>query len=232
MVEFKKRETAHKLKIGDLLAGTPIVEDIPQDPNFDPTTANSNTTQVTKERFRFLELGNKHIVRVNIIANIVDKYVAEGDKKYVNLTIDDASGQIRLKAFGEDSIKISELSQGDTILVMGVLRSYNGELYISPEITKKVDTRYLLVRKLELEKSQNLQSTNLTQANNPEKKLEVRDQIIQIIKSNLSSEGVSTEDIILKITNANPEVINHEIIRLLEDGVIYEPRPGKVRYLG
>jgi RPA family protein len=232
MVEFKKRETAHKLKIGDLLAGTPIVEDIPQDPNFDPTTANSSSTQATKERFRFLELGNKKIVRVNIIANIVDKYISEGEKKYINITIDDASGQIRLKAFGEEAIKLSELAQGDTILIIGVLRSYNGELYINPEITKKVDTRYLLVRKLELEKNLTPLNQNSGQTSNPEKKLEVRDQIIQIIKSTTSSDGVSTEEIILKITNATPETINHEIIRLLEDGIIYEPRPGKVRYLG
>jgi DNA polymerase III alpha subunit len=232
MVEFKKRETAYKLKIGDLLAGTPIVEDIPQDPNFDPTTTNSSSTQATKERFRFLELGNKHIVRVNIIANVVDKYISEGEKKYVNLTIDDASGQIRLKAFGEEATKISDYAQGDTLLVIGVLRSYNSELYISPEITKKVDTRYLLVRKLELEKGQSSQGQNTQLQQQTPQKLEVRDQIIQIIKSSTSSDGVSTEEIILKITNANPETINHEIIRLLEDGVVYEPRPGKVRYLG
>jgi len=227
MVEFKKRETAHKLKIGDLLAGTPIVEDIPQDPNADPNTVNSST--MTKERFRFLELGNKHIVRVNIIANVIDKYVSEGDKKYVTLTVDDASGQIRLKAFGEDALKIAEFAQGDTLLIFGVLRSYNGELYISPEITKKTDTRYLLVRKLELEKNDSPPIQNSTTKTET---LNVKEQIIQLVKASQISDGVSTEEIILKITNANPETINNEIIRLLEDGVVYEPRPGKIRYLG
>ena len=29
-----------------------------------------------------------------------------------------------------------------------------------------------------------------------------------------------------------PENINQEITKLLEEGIIYEPRPGRVRYLG
>ena len=73
MAEVRKRETAHKLKIGDLLNGTQIVEDVPQETQ-DPTQTQN---QVTKERFRFLELGDKKIVRVNVIANVIDKYNSE-----------------------------------------------------------------------------------------------------------------------------------------------------------
>jgi hypothetical protein len=31
---------------------------------------------------------------------------------------------------------------------------------------------------------------------------------------------------------AAPDVINLEIKKLLEEGMVYEPRPGKLRYLG
>jgi RPA family protein len=226
MPEVRKRETAHKLRIGDLLSGTPIVEDVPQETQ-DPTQTSS---QVTKERFRFLELGDKKIVRVNVIANVIDKYAAEGEKKWGTLTIDDASGQIRLKSFGDDAAKFDDLSQGDTIIVIGVLRSYSGELYIAPEIIKKADPRYLLVRKLELEKPS--QRSQTSQQLSPENKLSIRDEIIELIKTAPESGGISTEDIILKIRSTSPEIINSEIIKLIEDGVIYEPRPGKVRYLG
>jgi RPA family protein len=224
-MEQRKRETAYKLKIGDILNGTPIVEDIPQEASPDPTQA-QNT--VVKERFRFLEIGEKKIMRINIIANVIDKYSSEGEKKYAAVTIDDASGQIRLKVFGEDVAMLQDLSQGDTIAVIGVLRSYNRELYVLPEIVKKVDPRYLLVRKLELEGKKADKKTEATQ----EKVLEIRDQIIELIKSNADSGGISTEDIILKIKSVTPETINSEIIKLLEDGMIYEPRPGKVRWLG
>jgi RPA family protein len=224
MAEIRKRETAHKLKIGDILMGTPIIEDVPQE----APAQGETLSQVTRERFRFLELGDKKIIRVNIIANIIDKYLSDGEKKFATVTIDDASGQIRLKVFGEDTVIFNDMSQGDTILTIGVLRSYNGELYLLPEIVKKTDPRYLLVRKLELEKKSGIKREIIK----PEKSMETRDQVIDIIRSCEDPSGVSTEEIILKIKSAAPEVINSEIIKLIEEGTVYEPRPGKVRYLG
>ena len=61
-----KRNIAFKYRIGDLIIGKPIFDE---------------------ERFSFLELGDKKIVRVNVIGNVVDKYEAEGEKKYIFLTI-------------------------------------------------------------------------------------------------------------------------------------------------
>jgi DNA-binding transcriptional ArsR family regulator len=36
----------------------------------------------------------------------------------------------------------------------------------------------------------------------------------------------------MKLKQANPQIISQEIKKLLEEGIIYEPRPGRVRYLG
>jgi len=44
-------------------------------------------------------------------------------------------------------------------------------------------------------------------------------------------EGIDKEEIIIKLKSP-PQIITQEIQKLLEDGVIYEPRPGRVRYLG
>jgi RPA family protein len=225
MAEFKKRETAYKLKIGDILKGTPIVEEMPSLAPDSPTDSFKNAP---KERFRFLELEDKKIVRVNIVANVVDKYNSEGEKKFSTITIDDASGQIRLKVFGDDVQKYAEFVQGDTVTIIGVLRSYNQEVYISPEIIKKTDPRYLLVRKLELEKG----TKPITAEKKPEQVLQLREQIVQLIKAGEPEGGASTSDIILKITSSDPDTINSEIIKLIEDGIVYEPRPGRVRYLG
>ena len=109
-----KRNVAYKHRIGDLIRGKPIMNG---------------------EKFAFLELGNQNIVRINIIANIVDKYevarnVEENKGGYIFLTLDDGSGQIKVKAFGDDSKKLSELVQGNTILVIGNLRNFNNETYI------------------------------------------------------------------------------------------------------
>ncbi len=225
MSEIKKRETAYKMRIGNILNGTPIVEEIAQE-IADPTQKQSGAT---KERFRFLEVGSKKIIRVNLIANIIELYNSEGEKNFSSITIDDASGQIRAKLFGEDANKTKELSQGDTILIIGPLRSYNQEVYLSPEIIKKIDPKYLLIRKLELEKSE---KTNAPHTIEPKKSLELKDQIIELIKTGENTGGIGTEELILKITTAPPEAINSEVIKLLEDGLIYEPRPGRVRWLG
>ena len=112
-----KRNIAFKLRLGELLIGKPIFD---------------------AERFAFLELGDKKIKRVNIVGNIVDKYEMSGERKYLALTLDDGSGQIKLKAFGDDVDRFKETSQGETVVVIGTVRSWNDELYITPEIIKNM----------------------------------------------------------------------------------------------
>ena len=57
MPEFKKRETAHKLRIGELLRGNQIFDQ----------TQNSDLTQVTNPRLLHVELGDRKIIRLNVI---------------------------------------------------------------------------------------------------------------------------------------------------------------------
>lgn len=202
MPDFQ-RATAYKLRIGDILKGK---------------------LNITDERFNFLELDNKQVLRVNVVANIIEKYNAEGEKKYLAFTIDDASGQIRLKIFGEDVEKFKETGQGDTVVVIGMLRFFNNEVYIAPEIIKIQDPRYLLVRKLELEKEMPKEL--------PKEEIKaVKDQIIEMIRTAENEGGVETEKIIMEL-KASPDIINQEITKLLEEGLAYEPRPGKLRWLG
>jgi RecG-like helicase len=202
MSEQKKRNVAYKLRIGDLLKSKPIINE---------------------GRFMFVELGDKKIVRVNIIANAIDKYYNDGEKKYASVTLDDASGQIRLKSFGDDISILKDVSQGDTLQIIGIVRDYNNELYILPEITKKVDPKWLLVRKLEI---QNSRKDLPISVNAP-----IRDIILEKIKRADADGGIDVDQIILNL-DASAEIINAEIKKLIEDGAIYEPRPGRLRYLG
>ncbi len=198
-----KRHVAYKFRIGQILEGEQISEG---------------------ERMRCLKIKGQEVFRVNIIANVIEKFVQDGEKKYASVTVDDASGQIKLKVFGEDVEKISELNQGDTLLVVGLLRSWGGEVYLTPEITRKVDPKYLLVRKLEVE-------LNQPKPIDREKVAQLKDKIIEMVKEAEKDGGVQIEKIILELKES-PDVINGEIKKLLEDGVAYEPRPGKLRYLG
>lgn len=204
-----KRNIAYKLRIGDILIGKPIIN---------------------QERFQFLELGNKKIVRVNVIGNIVDKYQSEGEKKYLFLTLDDGSGQIQIRVFGDDIEKFKEVQHGETVLIIGVIRYWNNNSYLSPEIIKEKNPKYLLIRKLELEKSRSEFQENKTIGKEQIKAL--KDKVLDMIKNSEKDGGLETDKIITEIRDASPEIINQEIQKLLEEGIIFEPRPGKVRYLG
>ena len=196
-----KRAIAYKLRIGDVFKGKKILDG---------------------ERFSFLELGDKRISRVNIVANVVEKYES-GEKQYISFTIDDASGQLRIKVFGNDVNRCRHINQGDTIMILGLLRDYNNEVYITPEIMKVKDPRYLLVRKLEIEKEQPKPVDN-------QKVLAVADQIIKKIKDS-EPEGIGTDKLIEQL-HESTDLINQEVRKALEGGIIYEPRPGILRYLG
>ena len=200
-----KRNIAYKLRIGDLLVGKPVAEG---------------------DKFIFLELGDRKIIRVNLIGNVIEKYNSSGEKRYSFLTIDDGSGQIKLKSFGDDIEKLENLNQGQTIIVIGTIRQFNNEVYISPEIVKLQEPKYLLVRKLEIEKSAPIIAAT------PSDKGAIRDKILEDIKNSEAEGGIFVDKIILSHRETSSDIINQEIQRLLEEGIIFEPRPGKIRYLG
>lgn len=203
-----KRNVALKQRIGDILIGKPIFDG---------------------EKFLFIELGNKNLTRVNVVGNIVDKYDSDGEKKYMFFTLDDGSGQIKLKVFGDDCDKFKETMQGQTVSVIGVLRHWNNETYIQPEGVSEKDPKYLLLRKLEMEKER---KDNATPIETKQEVGAIKDQILDAIKSSEDDGGIDTEQIILKFREASPDVINEEIQKLLEEGIVFEPRPGRLRYLG
>lgn len=202
-----KRHVAYKVRINDLLIGKAIMDG---------------------EKFSFLELGDKKLVRVNLVGNIIERFESEGQKKYVFFKLDDGSGQISLKVFGDDVEKFKNIVHGMSVLVIGVLRHWNNENYVQPEIIQETEPKYLLVRKLELEKQQSkdalpVERTQITA---------IRDKILNVIKEAESQGGIETDKIIMNLRESSPEIINQEIKKLLEDGIVFEPRPGKVRYLG
>jgi RPA family protein len=205
--EFK-RHTAYKLRIGSVLSGKPIMEG---------------------ERFSFLELGSKKVVRVNVIGSIVDKFEGSGESKYFSMTVDDGSGQIRLKVFGDDITKFSNFVQGQTVVIIGTLRSWNNELYISPEIVKEQDPKYLLLRKLEIEKEIGKSAKDIL---GRDEIIAVKDRILREIKNYEEEGGIEKDKLIMNLKDITPVIIEDEVQKFLEEGMIFEPRPGKVRYLG
>ncbi len=230
----QKRNTAYKVWIGDLL---------------------KSNVSLSENKLNYVEIGNKRLVRINIIANVIDKY-QHNEKPYASLTLDDSSGQIRAKTF--DSItNITSFNIGDSVRVIGTLRYFNNELYIQPEIIKKVYEKWLLVRKFELgdplieSQTESISSRNADITpeieNNlnpdskfPAEKMRVEEEkiedIIQVqdIKKTLLSkisenpEGIDIDNLIISMNFPVAE-INSNVTYLIEEGKIYEPQPGRLR---
>lgn len=204
-----KRNTAYKLRIGDILVGKAIFDN---------------------DKYLYMELGEKKISRVNVLGNIVDKYESDGERKYLFLTLDDGSGQIKLKAFGEEElVKFKGVMQGQTVTVIGTVRNWNNETYVQPEIIKEQDPKYLLIRKLELEKER---KDSAPKIEDKQEIKAIKDQILDKIRDAEEQGGIDQDKIIMDLRETSPEIINQEIKKLLEEGIVFEPRPGRLRYLG
>ncbi len=125
------RSTARKIKIEDLVHGE-YVNTPEGEPNYIVTP------------------WEEELLRVNIIATIVDKFVRD-DGDYGTLSLDDGSETIRAKAWGEDVEEFEKFEIGDLVKVIGKVREYQGEIHLVPEIVKEVDDpNWEFVRELEI----------------------------------------------------------------------------------
>lgn len=104
-------------------------------------------------RFIGIEFKNQIISRVNIVANVIDKFEGEN---FAIATIDDSTGITEIRDFEN---RLKDIEVGDVIMVIGTLRNYNEKVYINREIIKKLSPLWLIARKLELEKIFNLKES-------------------------------------------------------------------------
>ncbi|HLA23553.1 MAG TPA: OB-fold nucleic acid binding domain-containing protein [Candidatus Nanoarchaeia archaeon] len=220
-----KRNIAFKLRIEDFSRGKPVIEN---------------------ERLSYFDFYGKKIVRVNIVGSVVEKFDSSGEKKYTFLTLDDGSGQIKVRAFGEEAEKLKDVTHGETLIIIGTLRHFNNEIYISPEIVKEQSPKYLIVRKLELEKerkdypamnsyrgSGNEMQNRGAMPEQLENRISVNiKEIVQETIKNAESQGGIEIEFLKKTINHPGEIVMNEVQKLLEEGVVFEPRPGKIRWLG
>lgn len=200
---FQKRQIAYKLNIADLLNNGFVKDGLSAG---------------------YLQLKNISVSRVNVIATLV--YKSEQDANPIGI-IDDGTGKIMLRAFDNRGI-LSKTDVGDVILIIGKIREYNNERYLIPEIVKKLDNEgWVNVRKFEVSQSE---VTNVSiDTKTP---LEVAannsyEEIYLLIKNLDRGEGVAIEEIIKSSDKGSEAIIN----RLLENGDIFEVRPGKLKVL-
>ncbi|MBU7031092.1 MAG: OB-fold nucleic acid binding domain-containing protein [Theionarchaea archaeon] len=92
------------------------------------------------------------VSEVRISGTLVDSYKTE-DGNYIALTVDDGTETIRVKAWRQDTEKLKPFTIGDIVDIVGRVREYNEEIYLSPEIISKISPNKWILRELELMKS-------------------------------------------------------------------------------
>ncbi len=204
----QQRQTAYKIWIGDLLKAEYVEQKGEWDPNY------------------FLINGNK-VSRVNIVASVVNVY-ENPDKTMKSVDVDDSSGSVSLKVWSDDFKVLEGLEVGDIYLIIGRCRNSSGQIFVTPEIVKKLDNNWAKLRKLELEKLYGKIERVESGRNSEEVEKPFdnsRQKVLNILEN---SEEVSFDDLREK-TNLSEEDLKNIISDMVKEGQVFEPKPGYLR---
>ncbi|MBI2145438.1 hypothetical protein HYU18_03900 [Candidatus Woesearchaeota archaeon] len=207
-----KREAAKKVSVADILAG-----------NF----AESSEGLVAN-------IKGAPVKKANLLATIVDKAESE-NFTYKSIVVDDGTGQVQLRFFGSDEKEESLFKRheiGDFIIVIGRLRQYGNQPYLSPEIIKKIEnTNWAEVRRLELKTEP--QAVLIAEA---ESKTATRQDLVnkekmdiyQLVRQLDAGKGAEISEVVKAAKGTNPEAAVREMIK---SGDLFEASPGKLKVL-
>ncbi|MBI2573322.1 hypothetical protein HYV86_05660 [Candidatus Woesearchaeota archaeon] len=203
-----------------------------------------------------LTIQGQTVQKVNVIAFVVHK---ENIGSISNLLLDDGTGRIISRFFEENRVA-SDSTVGDVLLLIGRVRVYNQERYLSPEIVKKVNTSWLQVRRLECKSAFSQPQTNPSDAlvekvdqEEENARKNNRKQVTELSDECVDEETVETQDNVLpsqkisklirdldtgtgvfieEILEKSPLAQTEQIIeKMLERGEIFQNQPGKVKVL-
>lgn len=163
-----------------------------------------------------------NISRVNLMGVVVEK---EGD----GIVIDDGSGRILLRSF---ETNLPEANVGELMLIIGRPRIFNEKKYVVPEIMRKMSPAWAEYRKLQLERILRVTTpirkekkeviAEMPQGQNPYQR------IVEFIKDLDTGEGADTGEVERRSGFSNAGEL---ISRLIEEGEIFEIRPGRIKIL-
>ncbi len=178
---------------------------------------------------------SEKVSRARILGTVVDKCYDERQRQ-CSLFLDDGTGviEIRTPPWRSEAPDLTKYKLGDMLDVIGRVRRWGGELYISPQLVIKVEDPNLeTVRILEIVRARKklLAAGVLPRVREaPIKTVElgISDRVERLIKELDKGEGVSLEEIVDRLKVDASEV--EQSIRYLQAlGRIYEPQGGRYR---
>lgn len=185
----------------------------------------------SEEGVDYLEYDKLKVSRIRIVATIVSKKVND-EGSYAYLVLDDGSETIRVKAWKEDVSKLETPIIGDIVEIIGRVREWESERYLTCEIIKIIkDPNHWLYHQFEIllsgekverieEKKETKKSTSVEAKKDKEENSE--EAIMKIIKEEDLGKGTSLNSIIT-LSKLDQKTVEEVLKTLLIDGLVYEP---------
>ena len=148
----------------------------------------------------------------------VNKFT-NNERKSGTVIIDDGTEVISVRAWENEFHLIDNLVIGQLIDLIGRVRMYNDEVYLTPEIIKQVKPDWFVLRKLELSAEEPKEVVKNEDS-------ELKEKLFKLIKEK-GSEGALMDDL---VAVAGDKIICRELLRrLIDDDLIFEPRAGRYK---
>ncbi|MBS3127524.1 hypothetical protein J4410_00060 [Candidatus Woesearchaeota archaeon] len=170
--------------------------------------------------------------RVQLVGMIVSKE----DNSFI---VDDGSGSIVLRNMDKPGF-FQRVEVGDLVLVIGKPRVYEDEKYLYGEVCKKIENhlwrdvhvQWVTKEKKELKKNgtSNHKEEKILDKKDDEgmEKLSSAKKVYDLVKTLDQGTGTTYEELLSQSSMQNTEQI---IKQLLEEGVLFEIQPGKLKVL-
>ena len=208
-----KRQTAYKVWISHLVKGKGTVDD---------------------SGLAYIPVGDKKVVRANIVGSVIGKETREG---FGSLILDDGSENINARVWGEDTWLLDDIEIGDLVLVIARLGEFNGNVYLRPEVVKKIDMDWALLRRLEMVKEygkpeprevkveEEKVEEKVEKMDEPIPSIAIREKVLKLVEER---EEVAMETLIDKV-GEDERKVKAAVDELLKEGEMFMPRPGYLR---
>jgi RPA family protein len=208
-----KRQTAYKVWISHLINNNGTVDDT---------------------GLAYIPVGDKKVVRANIVGSVIGKELREG---FGSLVLDDGSENVNARVWGEDTSLLNDIEIGDLVLVIARLGEFNGNVYLRPEVVKKIDMDWALLRRLELVKEygkpepreikveEDKVEEKEERIEEPIPSIAIREKVLKLVEER---EEVAMETVIEKV-GEDERKIKAAVDELLKEGEMFMPRPGYLR---
>lgn len=211
-----QRQTAFKLWISDIMTAP-----------FTPAQEQSTPSYISAR--------NLQISRVNIIGIVTD---IQKQENYTSLILDDSTAQISIRSWNEDTKILDNILPGQIVIIIGKVRAFNNQLYVSPEIVRNTTPEWLKIRHLELKiqyKAPSIKEERFEKADEPMAinmenvaPTSKREIILKLIEKLDDKQGADMSEVIehSKLAEQEAENVIHELIR---EGEIFEIKSGRLR---